>query len=106
PLWASTSTKNPALPDTLYVEALIAPNSVDTVPPETFAAYKDHGDPKVRIFEGLGEAHEQMKLLAQLGIEIKQVTRELELEGVESFSKSFDSLLAAVAKKQSSLNVA
>jgi transaldolase len=103
PLWASTSTKNPALPDIYYVEALIAPNTVDTMPPETLAAYKDHGDPRVRCTEGLGEARDQMAELAALGIDIDKVTAELEVEGVASFAKSFDALLKAVGEKTRAL---
>jgi transaldolase len=99
PLWASTSTKNPALPDTYYVEALIAPNTVDTMPPETLAAYRDHGDPRVRCTENVSEAREQLKKLAELGIDIDKVTAELEVEGVASFAKSFDALLKAVDEK-------
>lgn len=106
PLWASTSTKNPALPDTLYVEALAAKDTVNTVPPETYAAYRDHGDPKIRIHEDVGLAHEQLKTLAIVGIDIRKVTDELETEGVASFAKSFDALLKAVAQKSASLNVA
>lgn len=106
PLWASTSTKNPNLPDTLYVEALVAKDSVNTVPPETYVAYKDHGDPRVRIHEDLGLAHEQMKTLAVVGIDIKKVTEELENEGVASFAKSWDNLLKAVAQKCANLHVA
>jgi transaldolase len=106
PLWASTSTKNPALPDTLYVEALVGPNTVNTVPPETFIAYRDHGDPKVRVTENLGEAHEQMKTMAQIGLDIRKVTQELEVEGVASFTKSFDALLKAVDQKSNALGAA
>ena len=106
PLWASTSTKNPALPDTLYVEALTAKDSVNTVPPDTYVAYRDHGDPKIRIHEDVGIAHEQMKTLAIVGIDIRKVTDELEVEGVASFAKSFETLLKAVAQKSASLNVA
>lgn len=106
PLWASTSTKNPALPDTLYVEALVAPNTVNTLPPETFAAYKDHGSPQERISANLGEAHEHLRKLAELGIDLKKITQQLEVDGVASFAKSFEALLKAVASKSASLNVA
>jgi transaldolase len=106
PLWASTSTKNPAMPDTVYVEDLIGPNTVNTVPPETWKAYLDHGDPKVRVTDNIGAAHEQMKTLAQLGIDMRKVTSELEVEGVASFAKSFEALLKAVAQKSAALNVA
>ena len=86
PLWASTSTKDPAFPDLYYVEALIAPDSVDTMPPETFEAYRDHGDPKVRIRDGRDEAHAAFQALA--GARDRRSTRsadELEDEGVKKF---------------------
>ncbi len=103
PLWASTSTKNPTLPDTLYVETLIAPDTVNTVPPETYVAYKEHGDPRVRIGDDLDAAHRQIAALPELGIDLAAVTRDLEVEGVAAFAKSFDALLQAVAAKQSAL---
>jgi transaldolase len=106
PLWASTSTKDPALPDLYYVEALIAPDSVDTMPPETFAAYLGHGDPKVRISDDLPAAHAAFAALAALKIDFSTVTQELEDEGVKKFSDSFDSLLAAIAAKEKSMRVA
>jgi transaldolase len=105
PLWASTSTKDPALPDLYYVEALVAPQSVDTVPPETFTAYRDHGDPKVRIHDDLDAAHAAFAGLKQLGIDEKQVYRELEDEGVKKFSDSYDKLLQAVTGKEAAVRV-
>jgi transaldolase len=106
PLWASTSTKDPAYPDLYYVEALIAPNSVDTMPPETFDAYRDHGDPKVRIHDDLAGAHEVFRALSALGIDAETVARELEEEGVKKFSDSFDALLKTIAEKEASMRVA
>ncbi|HEX9287031.1 MAG TPA: transaldolase [Thermoanaerobaculia bacterium] len=106
PLWASTSTKDPAYPDLYYVEALIAPDTVDTMPPETFAAYRDHGDPKVRIADDPDEAGEVFRRLAELGIEEERVSRELEEEGVEKFSDSYDSLLKTLAEKEKAMRVA
>lgn len=100
PLWASTSTKNPAYPDVYYVEALVGPETVDTLPPETLEAYRDHGDPAVRIHDDLDGAHRRMDLLAELGIDFAKVTKELEHEGVEKFEDSFDELLADIAEKQ------
>jgi transaldolase len=106
PLWASTSTKDPAYPDLYYVEALVAPTSVDTMPPETFEAYRDHGDPKVRIREDLPGAHGVFRALGQIGIDTDAIARELETEGVQKFSDSFDALLKSVADKERSMRVA
>ena len=106
PLWASTSTKDPALPDLYYVEALIAPTSVDTVPPETLDAYRDHGDPKVRIHDDLPGAHACFRELAALGIDTDAIFVELENEGVEKFADSFDGLLKAIAQKEKAMRVA
>lgn len=106
PLWASTSTKDPSYPELYYAEALIAPNTVDTLPPETFAAYRDHGDPKVRIHDDLFGAHAAFRGLDELGIDERQVSRELEEEGVKKFADSFDSLLKAVEEKEKAMRVA
>ena len=106
PLWASTSTKDPRLPDVYYVEALIAPNSVDTVPPETFEAYKDHGDPQVRIRDDREGSHALFRTLADLGISADQIYRELEDEGVKKFSDSFDSLMKTIEQKERAMRVA
>jgi transaldolase len=99
PLWASTSTKDPRYPDTYYVEALVAPQTVNTVPPETLEAYRDHGKPEVRIHEGVAAAPAQLEALARVGIDLARVTRELEVEGVEKFAASYRSLLAAIDAK-------
>ncbi|HTO76137.1 MAG TPA: transaldolase [Thermoanaerobaculia bacterium] len=106
PLWASTSTKDPALPDLYYVEALIAPDSVDTMPPETVDAYRDHGDPKVRIREDLPGARAVFRQLAELGIDPAAIFRELEDEGIKKFADSFDALLKAVSEKEKAVRVA
>jgi transaldolase len=106
PLWASMSTKDPAYPDLYYMEALVAPDSVTTVPPETFAAYRDHGDPKVRIHDDLPEAHATFRRLAELGIDDTQVARELEEEGVKKFADSMDSLVQALHEKERAMGVA
>jgi transaldolase len=100
PLWASTSTKNPAYPDLYYVEALIGPDTVDTMPPATLAAYKDHGNPEVRIDKQLDDARRAMDQLAEVGIGMDEVTKKLEIDGVASFAKSFDSLIAVVEKRR------
>ena len=100
PLWASTSTKNPDYPDVYYVEALLAPGTVNTLPPETLEAYRDHGDPAVRIHEDLDGAHRRMAELETLGIDFQVVLEELEKEGVEKFSKSYHELLDSIEEKQ------
>ena len=106
PLWASTSTKDPALPDLYYVEALVAPDTVDTMPPETLEAYRDHGDPKVRIHDDLAGAHSVLRGIAELGIDEKEIFRDLEDEGIRKFSDSYDSLIRTLADKQKAVGVA
>jgi transaldolase len=103
PLWASTSTKDPRYPDTYYVEALVAPRTVNTLPPETFAAYRDHGRPAVRIREGITASTVELKALAELGIDLAAVTRELEEDGVAKFAASYRSLLAGIEAKAGEL---
>jgi transaldolase len=105
PLWASTSTKDPAYRDTHYVEALIAPRTVNTLPPETFAAYRDHGHPAVRIHAAVDAAEERIAALARQGIDLKSVTHELEVEGVKKFVQSYESLLGAIEGKMGALAV-
>jgi transaldolase len=99
PLWASTSTKDPRYLDTYYIEALIAPDTVNTVPPETLVAYRDHGRPAVRIEEGMENAPAQLEALARAGIDLAGITRELEVEGVEKFAASYRSLLSTIDTK-------
>jgi transaldolase len=103
PLWASTSTKDPSLPDVYYVEALIAPFTVNTLPPATFAAYRDHGKPAVRIREGIARAPGVLAELVKRGIDMDEVTRMLEAEGVQSFATSFESLLKVIEQKATAL---
>ncbi len=100
PLWASTSTKNPAYPDVYYVEALIGPDTVDTMPPATLVAYKDHGKPEVRLDKELDAARHVMDQLAESGISMDAVTKKLEDDGVASFAKSFETLMAVVEKRR------
>jgi len=102
-LWASTSTKNPAYPDTLYVEELIGQDTINTMPEETIRAYQDHGDPKPRLLEGLDDARRVFAGLEEAGVDYDDVTDTLEREGVEKFSDSFDELMTALAAKQESL---
>ena len=97
-LWASTSTKDPRYPDTYYVEELIGPDTVDTIPPATLAAFREHGEVRRSLDENVDLAKRQLKQLDEAGVDLDQVTRELEVEGVASFTKSFETLLAALAK--------
>src|SRR5256712_5752501 len=97
-LWASTSTKDPRYPDTYYVEELIGPDTVDTIPPATLAAFREHGEVRRSLDENVDLARRQLKQLAGVGVSLDQVTHELEVEGVEAFTKSFESLLAALEK--------
>ena len=103
PLWASTSTKDPAYPDVHYVEALVAPQTVNTLPPETFAAYRDHGHPVIRIQDGIAAAPAQLAALAGLGIDLAAITRDLEADGVAKFAASYGSLLAGIEAKAGAL---
>ena len=98
PLWASTSTKDPRYPDTYYVEELIGPDTVDTIPPATLAAFREHGEVRRSLDENLDLAKRQLRQLAEAGVDLDQVTQELEVEGVAAFTKSFESLLEALTK--------
>jgi transaldolase / glucose-6-phosphate isomerase len=98
-LWASTSTKDPRYPDTYYVEELIGPDTVDTIPPATLAAFREHGEVRRSLDENLELAKRQLKQLADVGVDLDQVTRELEVEGVESFTKSFVTLIDTLRKE-------
>lgn len=95
-LWASTSSKDPAYKDTMYVEALIAPNTVNTVPPATVDAYRDHGDPAVRIEHEVAEARQTVQYLSSVGIDLNAVSEHLERDGVKKFKEPFDALLATL----------
>jgi transaldolase len=103
PLWASTSTKNPAYPDLLYVDSLIGPHTVNTMPEATVAGVIDHGVVARTIDQGVDEATAHLEALGELGISMSEVACLLETEGVASFSKSFDELLQALTDKASSL---
>ena len=103
PLWASTSTTNPAYPDVYYVEALIGPDTVDTLPPATITAYKDHGKPAARLAEGLDDAAKVIEQLEEYGIHMDEVTHKLEVDGVASFSKSFVTLMQVVAARRAAV---
>ena len=103
PLWASTSTKDPAYPDVYYVEALLAPDTVNTVPPETLEAYRDHGKPVVRMQETIARAPARLTALQRAGIDLDEVTRFLEEDGVAKFTTSYRHLLSGIEAKAASL---
>jgi transaldolase len=103
PLWASTSTKNPVYPDTLYVDDLIGPNTVNTLPEKTIAAFEDHGQVARTIDTGLDEADEVMAGLASVGIDMEDVATVLEERGVDSFHDSFQEVLEALEAKARAL---
>ena len=98
-LWASTSTKNPAYRDVLYVEELIGPDTVNTMPLETVRAFQDHGDVRETLTENLEEAHALFEELAAAGVDYDDVVATLETEGVQKFSDSFDDLRQGIAAK-------
>jgi transaldolase len=100
PLWASTSTKNPEYSDIYYVDSLIGPETVNTLPPKTLDAFRDHGDPVVRIYEDRKECHEMIGKLGHVGIDFDDITQELEKEGVSKFAASYDQLLETIRREQ------
>ncbi|MGH7429401.1 MAG: transaldolase [Candidatus Methylomirabilaceae bacterium] len=97
-LWASTSTKNPSYRDVIYVEELIGPDTVNTMPSATFDAFRDHGRPRASLIEDIEAAHDTMETLERVGISMKEVTERLLDEGLRLFAEAFDKLLAAVDK--------
>ena len=104
PLWASTGTKNPAYSDVLYVENLIGPETVNTMPPETINAFRDHGkviDSSVR--ENLDQAEAALGRLKALGIDLNIIAEKLQQDGVAAFAASFDALISALEKKRQSM---
>jgi transaldolase len=103
PLWASTSTKNPAYRDVVYVEELIGPDTVNTMPPATVTAFKDHGVVERRVDRNVREAQRVMEQLAEIGIDFNNVTDKLLTDGLASFQKSFDSLIGGLEQKTKTL---
>ncbi len=99
-LWASTGTKNPDYSDVLYVEELIGPDTVNTLPPKTLDAFRDHGKVAPKLIEGLDQAHARISALAGLGISIDEVTAKLEKDGIQSFADAFDRLMEALQEKR------
>jgi transaldolase/glucose-6-phosphate isomerase len=102
-LWASTGTKNPTYSDVLYVDALIGADTVNTMPPTTMDAFRDHGNVRASLTENVGEAAEIMEALDRCGISIDAVTQKLTEEGVQLFAEAFDKLFGAIARKRSAL---
>jgi transaldolase len=103
PLWASTSTKNPAYPDTLYVDNLIGPDTVNTLPDSTLADFEDHGTLARTVDAAVDEAKATWQALHDVGVDMDDVAKVLEAEGVASFQKSFDELLGALSTKSAEL---
>ncbi len=97
-LWASTSTKNPSYRDVMYVEELIGPDTVNTLPPATLESFRDHGKPRQSLTENVEGAQKTMEDLASVGISMKDVTAKLTIDGVKQFSDAFDKLLETVEK--------
>jgi transaldolase len=105
PLWASTGTKNPSYSDVLYLESLVAPDTVTTVPPKTMDAFRDHG--RVQVTLGTGNTHAEatstLDKAAALGIDVRAITEQLQIDGIAAFATSFQQLIATVGKKRREL---
>ncbi len=99
-LWASTSSKDPSISDVKYVEALIGPDTVDTIPIETLEAFRDHGNPENRLEQDLSKAHQTLEKLKEIGITINEITQKLEDEGIEKFNKPYEKLLKAIDEQK------
>jgi len=103
-LWASTGVKNPDYSDVLYIEELIGPDTVNTVPPKTMEAFKDHGAAESRLTQNLAKAHKDISALGELGISLNDITDKLEADGIQSFTEAFDRLLSVLAEKRKAVN--
>src|SRR6185437_16214454 len=102
-LWASTGTKNKAYSDVLYIEELVAADTINTIPPKTMDAFRDHGKVRASLEENIDQAERTMATLEKIGISIDEITSKLTEEGVQSFAEAFDKLLGAVANKRTML---
>lgn len=100
PLWASTSTKNPEYPDTMYVDNLIGPDTVNTIPPATLQAFLDHGKIALTLEKDIDTVQKLLQALTSLGIDLEAVAQKLQDDGVAAFEKSFESLLQSIADKR------
>jgi transaldolase len=98
-LWASTGTKNPDYSDVKYIETIIGPHTINTVPLKTLSAYRDHGEPKLTLEQNIYQAEWTMAQLPKLGINIDDITQQLEDEGVKKFNEPFDKLMETLSKK-------
>ncbi len=98
-LWASTGTKDPAYPDTLYIDSLIGPDTVSTMPVKTMDAFRDHGIVEETLTRNIDEARHILGEVERLGLDLGDVTDRLVTEGVAAFARSFDTLIAAIAQK-------
>ncbi len=99
PLWASTSTKNPEYSDVLYIEELIADHTVNTIPPQTLSAFKDHGKPSLRLLKNMESANKTLVEMKTLGVDIDKIAFDLIEDGVVKFAQSFDAMLGAINLK-------
>ncbi len=106
PLWASTGTKNPQYSDTLYVDELVGPDTVNTVPPDTLNAYMEHGRVESTLMQGMDEAHAQLARLSALGIDLGAITAKLQDDGVIAFANAFEKLMASISQRRNALLVA
>jgi transaldolase len=105
-LWASTSTKNPDYRDVMYVEELIGPETVNTMPKETIEAFQDHGEVELTLERGLDEARAVFRKLVEIGVDYGDITATLEREGVEKFADSFHELIDGIEEKRKQLTPA
>ena len=105
-LWASTSTKNPAYGDTKYIEPLIGPDTINTLPVETLNAYRDHGHPTLSLDQDISRAYHLLNQLSLIGIDLEAVTGQLEQEGVQKFATAFDRLMVSLKQKQETMQEA
>jgi transaldolase len=103
PLWASTSTKNPAYRDVIYVEELVGPDTVNTLPPATLEAFRDHGEVRPSVTTDVGGAERTLASLEAVGVSMQAITDRLLVEGLASFEQSFVTLLAGLARKRAAL---
>jgi len=102
-LWASTSTKNPNYSDVIYAEGLIGPDTVDTMPQATLDAFRDHGHPAVTLDQGVDEALDTPRQLAEVGIDLRQVTDQLQVDGVQLFADSYRKLIEGLREKRQAI---
>jgi transaldolase len=105
-LFGSTGTKNPEYSDVMYLDELIGPNTVNTVPPKTLEAFIDHGKVANTLESNVEASHEQLEQLSQLGIDLENITSQLLEEGVKKFEDSYDSLIEAITQKQNEFSIA